>query len=222
MLCARSRGDHHHGNPARRGALAQLHHQFVARHTGHFEVGNDQMAAVLGHQVCGFEPVRRQFHPVAVLLQHPADEFAYADGIVRHHDYTLLLNAVDGFGRNASACNRCRARSEDSCGAGASLYLPVLAWFCCYHAVQVNQQNEAAIGRDRRTRKEFYPAQVLPQVLDNDFVFTDNLLNNEADLPVTGICHHHAEVPADWFERRQAQIGIQPHHLGNHVAHLGQ
>src|SRR6266446_749554 len=161
MLCARARRNHHDGNPARRGALAQLHHQLVTRHARHFEVRNDEMAAVLGHQFRGFEPVRRQFHAVAVLLQHTADEFAHADGVVRHYDYALLRNAVDGFGRNASARNRRRSRSKDSGGAGASLYLPVFTRFRSYHAVQVNQQNEAAIGRDRRAREEFYPAQVL-------------------------------------------------------------
>src|SRR5437899_373440 len=153
MLCARSRRHHHHGDPARRGALAQLHHQLVAGHAGHFEVGDDEVAAVLGHQFRGFDPIRRQFHTVSVLLQHPTHEFAHADGFVRHNDYALLRNAVDGFGRNASAGNRRRTGGEDSCGAGAGLNLAMFAWFCRYHAVQINQQNEAAIGRDRRARK---------------------------------------------------------------------
>src|SRR5437879_1706739 len=156
MFCARARRNDHHGNPPRRWALAQLHHQLVSGHAGHFEVGNDQVATVLRHQFRCFEPVRRKFHTVTVLLQHPADEFAYADGIVRHHDYAFLRNAVDGFGRNTSARNRRRAWSKDSGCARASLYLPVLARVCRYHAVQVNQQNEAAIGRDRRAGEEFY------------------------------------------------------------------
>src|SRR5260370_26398857 len=75
MLCPGARCNDHHGNSPRRGTLAQLHHQFVAGHARHFEVGNDQMAAMLRHQFGGFESVRRQFHAVSVLLQHTADEF---------------------------------------------------------------------------------------------------------------------------------------------------
>src|SRR5229473_7793068 len=114
MLCPRARCNDHHGNSPRRWALAQLHHQFVTGHARHFEVGNDQMAAMLGHQFGGFEPIRGQFHAVSVLFQHSADEFAHTDGIVRHHDYALLFDTVDGFGRYASARNRRRARSKDS------------------------------------------------------------------------------------------------------------
>src|SRR2546430_16220575 len=138
MFCARPRRNHHRGNPARRGTLAQLHHQLVARNAGYFEVGNDEMAAVLGYQVSGFEPIGGKFHAITVLFQHSADEFAHADGVVRHDDYALLRNAVDSLGRNAAARNRRRARSKDSCGAGAGLYLAMFAWFCRYHAVQIN------------------------------------------------------------------------------------
>src|SRR6266481_705926 len=217
-----ARGHHHHGNAPGRGALAQLNHQFVAGHAWHFEVGNDEMAPVLRYEFGGFEPVCGQFYTVAVLLQHPADEFAYADGVVRYHDDALLLDAVDGFGRNASAGNRRRARSKDSGGAGAGLYLPMFAWFCRDHAVQVNQQDEAAIGRDRGAGEEFHLAKVFAQVLDNNFVFADNFFNDESNLPVSRICNHHAEVPIDWFERRQPQIRVQTHDLGNYVAHLSQ
>src|SRR5437016_6309008 len=125
MLCPRARRNDHYGNSPRRGALAQLHHQFVAGHARHFEIGYDQMAAVLRHQFGGLESIRRQFHPVSVLLQHSADEFAHADGIVGHHDHALLLDAVDGLGRNASARNGHRARRKDSRGAGACLYRPM-------------------------------------------------------------------------------------------------
>src|SRR5256714_1336807 len=188
MLCPRARRNDHHGNSPRRRALAQLHHQFVAGHARHFEIGYDQMAAVLRHQFGGLESIRRQFHPVSVLLQHPADKFAHADGIVRHHDHALLLDAVDGLGRNASARNGCRARRKDSRGTGACLYRPVLAWFGRYHAVQVDQKNKAAIRRDGRARKEFHAAQVFAQVLDDDLVLAEDFFHDQADLPVSGIC----------------------------------
>src|ERR1700675_1239612 len=70
MLCPRARCNYHHRNSPRRGALAQLHHQFVTRHPRHFEVGDDQMAAVLRHQSGRFQAIARQFHAVAVLLEH--------------------------------------------------------------------------------------------------------------------------------------------------------
>src|SRR6202165_3551837 len=142
MLCPRARCNYHHRNSPRRGALAQSHHQFVTRHPRHFEVGNDQMAAVLRHQFGRFESIRRQFHAVPVLLEHAANEFAHADGVVRHHDYALLLDAVDGLGRNASARNRRRSRRKNSCGAGAGLNRPALAPFCRHHAVQIDRSEE--------------------------------------------------------------------------------
>src|SRR5229473_2910224 len=222
MFCPRARRNDHHGNAPRGRALAQLHHQFVTRHAWHFEVGDDQMAAVLRHQFGGFESIRRQFHAVPVLLQQPADEFAHADGVVRHYDYALLLDAVDGLGRNASARNRRRARRKDSRGAGAGLYRAALVRLGRHHAVQVDQQNEAAIGGNRGAGEELYPAKVFAQVLDNDFVFAENLFHDEANLAVPSICHHHPEVTIDRFERRQPQIGIQPHDLCDHVAYLGQ
>src|ERR1700674_3451113 len=138
MFRPRARGNDHHGNAPRRRTLAQLHHQFVTSHARHLEVGDDQMAAVLGHQFGGFESVRRQFHAVSVLLQHPADEFAHADRVVRYNDYALLLDAVDGFRRDVSARNRRRTRRKYSCGAGACLYWPALARFGRHHAVQVD------------------------------------------------------------------------------------
>src|SRR5437588_6870066 len=222
MLCSRARRNHHHRDSPRRWALAQLHHQLVAGHARHFEVGNDQMAAVLCHQFGGFESIRRQFHAVSVLLQHPAYELAHADRIVRHHDYALLLDAIDGLGRNVSARNRRRAGCKDSRGAGAGLYRPMLAWFCRYHAGQIDQDDDAAIRRDGTPRKEFHPPQVFAQALDDDFVLAENFFHDEADLPVSGICHDHPEVTIDRFERRQSKIGIQSHHLGDHVAYLGQ
>src|SRR6267143_1362954 len=41
------------------------------------------MAAVLRHQLGRFESIRCQFHAVPVLLEHAANEFAHADGVVR-------------------------------------------------------------------------------------------------------------------------------------------
>src|SRR6266849_1201235 len=178
MLCPRTRGNDHHGNPPCRWALAQLHHQFVSGHTRHFEIGDDQMATMLSHQFGGFKAIRRQFHAVSVLFQHSADEFAHADGVVRHHDYAFLFYAVDSFGRYASARNRRRARRKDSRCTGAGLYGPAIARFCRNHTVQVDQQNKAAVRCDSRAREEFHPAQIFAQILDNDFVFAENFFHD--------------------------------------------
>ena len=51
MLGARARRDNHDRDAARRGALAQLNHELVTGHARHFEVGDDQMAAVLRDQL---------------------------------------------------------------------------------------------------------------------------------------------------------------------------
>src|SRR5713101_4333269 len=101
VLCSRAGRHNHHRDPARRGALPQLHHQFIARHARHLEIGDDKMAAVLRHQFRRLQPIGRQLHAVAILLEHSADEFAHADGVVRNDDDALLLDAVDGLGRNS-------------------------------------------------------------------------------------------------------------------------
>src|SRR5260370_16486553 len=100
------------------------------------------MATVLRHEFGGFESIRSEFHTVSVLLQHSANEFAHADGVVRDHDDALLLHAVDGFGRDASARNRRRAWRKDSRRAGARLYSPMPPRFRPNHAVQLDQQNK--------------------------------------------------------------------------------
>jgi hypothetical protein len=57
MLSTRARGYDHDGNATRRRALAELNHELVSRHTRHFEVGDDKMAAVLRDQFGGFETI---------------------------------------------------------------------------------------------------------------------------------------------------------------------
>src|SRR5260370_10161660 len=92
---AGARSNHHHRNSSHRRALPQLNHQFVTGHARHFEVGDDQMAAVLRHEFSCFQSVGRQFHAISILLQHAAHELAHADGIGRHHNQAFLLYSVD-------------------------------------------------------------------------------------------------------------------------------
>ena len=121
MLCARARSNDHHRNAPRRGALAQLHHQFVACHARHFEVGDHQVAAVLRNQFRGFHAVGGELHAVAILFQHAADKLAHADGIVGDDDHAFLLDAIDRFGGNRAARHGRRTRRKDARRAGAGL-----------------------------------------------------------------------------------------------------
>src|SRR5882672_8422509 len=222
MLRARSGSDDQHWNPARRRVLPQLHHQFVPGHARHFEVGDDQVAAMLRHEFGGFHSVGRQFHAIAVLFEHPADELAHADGVVRHDDYTLLLDTVDRLRRNRSARNRRGPRRKNARRAGACLERTPLARFRCHHAVQVDQKNQAAIRRNGRARKKFHAAKVLAQVLDNNFILAKHLFHYEADLPVSCVCDDHTEIAVDWLKRLQSQVRVQTNDFRHDVADFGQ
>src|SRR6266403_1455406 len=222
VLRARTGGNDHDRNPARRRVLSQLHHQFVPGHARHFEVRDNQVAAVLRYELSGFHSIGRQLYAVPVLFEHPAYEFAHADGVVRHDDYAFLLDTVDRFRRNRSTSNRRRPRRKNTCRAGVRLERPPLARFRSYHAVQVDQKDQTAIGSNGRSRKKFYAAEVLAQVLDHDFVFANHFFHNEADLPVACVCHHHAEIAVDWLKRRQSQIRVQANDFRYDVADLGQ
>src|SRR6266404_3109332 len=130
------------------------------------------MAPMLRHEFGGFHSIGRQLHAIAVLFEHPAYEFAHADGVVCHDDYALLFETVDRLRRNRSARNRRRSRRKNARRAGACLERTPLARFRCYHAVQVNQKNQAAIRCNCSARRELYAAEILAQVLDNDFILS--------------------------------------------------
>src|SRR5712675_1019542 len=79
MLGAGAGGDDHHRDATGGWTLPQLHHQFVAGHARHFEVGDDQVAAVLRDEFGSFQAVGGQLHAIAVLFEHAAYELAHAD-----------------------------------------------------------------------------------------------------------------------------------------------
>src|SRR5713226_5585946 len=222
MLGACARSDDHDRDAARCGALTQLHHEFVARHARHFEVGDNQVAAVLRDEFGRFQAVGGQLHAIAVFLEHAADKFADADGVVSDDDDALVLDAVDGFGGNGAASDRGRAWSEDARGGGRSLQAAAFAGFGGDHAIQIDQENQAAVRRDGCAGEELDAAQVLAEVLDDDFIFADDFLDDQADLAIAGVGHDHAEVAVDGLERRQAEIGVQADDFGDHVANLGE
>src|SRR5438105_15587942 len=222
MLGPGARSHHHHRNAARGRALAQLHHQFVAGHARHLEVRDDQVTAVLRNEFRGFEAVGGELYAVAILFQHASDEFAHADGVVGHDDNALLLDAVDGFRGNGAAGHGRRARRKNTRGAGVGLERPEFGWFRRHHAVQVDQQNQAAVWRNRRAREQFHAAEIFAEILDHNFVFAENFLDHQADLMISGVSHDHAEESVDRLERRQAQIGVYTDDFGDDVADFGQ
>src|SRR5260370_5940253 len=59
VLCAGAGGYDHHRDTSGRGTLPQLHHQFIAGHPRHLQVGNHKMTAVLRNEFHGVEAVGR-------------------------------------------------------------------------------------------------------------------------------------------------------------------
>ena len=135
MLGARARSYDHYRDAARCGALAKLNHELVTGHARHLEVGDDQVAAVLGDEFGSFQAVGGKFHAIAILLQHAPDEFADAYGVVGDDDDALVLDAIDGVGGNRAACDGFRTGSKDACGAGAGLQSAALVGIGGDHAI---------------------------------------------------------------------------------------
>src|SRR6266852_4301330 len=140
-----ARGDDHDGDAARRRALPQLHHQLISGHARHFEVRDNKVAAVLRNEFRGFQAIGGQLYAIAVLFEHAAHKFAHADGIIGDDNDALVLHAIDGFGGNRAASDCRGARSENARGRCGSLQGAALARFRGYHAIQVDQENQAAI-----------------------------------------------------------------------------
>src|SRR6267142_3581968 len=199
MLGAGARGDDHHRDAAGGGALPQLNHQFVAGHTRHFQVGDNQVAAVLRDEFGGFQAVGGELHAIAVLFEHAAYELAHADGIVGHDHDALVLDAVNGLSGNRASSDGCRAWSEDARGGGGGLQGTALVWFAGDHTIQVDQENQAAVGSNRGAGKKFYAAQIFAEILDYDFIFAEDFLDDQADLTIANIGDDHAEVAVDGF-----------------------
>src|SRR5579883_1372933 len=222
MLRAGARSDHHHGNSFGCRALTELSHQFIPGHAGHFQVGDHQMAAVLADEFGGFQTIGGELHAVAVLFQHAADEFADADGVVSDNNDALLVDAIDGFGGDRAASDGGGAGSKDARRAGAGLDGSAFVWFRGDHAVEIDQENQAAIGSDGGAWEELHPAEIFAEVFDDDFVFAEDFFHDHADLAIAGIGDNHAEVAVDGLEGRQAEIRVKADDLGDDVAHLGE
>src|SRR6202789_2596994 len=222
MFGAGARGDDHHWNFSRDGILAQMCHKLVAVHARHFEVGDHQVAADLGDEFGSFEAVGGEFYAIAGFFQHAPDEFADADGIVGDYYDAIVLNRVHGASWNAAGGDCFRARSENAgCGRRCG-QRGAFGGVRCGEAIQIDQENQAAVGRDGRAGEQFHAAEIIAEVLDDNFVFAENFFNDHADLFSGDFHDDHVEIAVERFERRQGELDVEAHYFGDYVAHASE
>src|SRR5947207_1040879 len=170
----------------------------------------------------GFEAVASQLHAVAVLFEHATDKLANADGIVGDDDDAFVLHAVDGFARNRASGYGCGTWREDSGGAGVRLERAAFIWFRRNDAIQIDQQNQAAVGSNSCAGEKFYAAQIFTEAFDNDFVLAEDFFDDQADLAIVHISDDHAEIAVDGLKRRQTEMGVETNDFGDDVADFGE
>src|SRR5579859_1437578 len=142
------------------------------------------MATVLRDKFGSVETICRQDDAISTFLQHATHKFADADRVIGDDDNTFVLDAVDRFGRNAALGNCRGARRKNARRARGGLQRPPLAWLGCNHAIQIDQQYQAAVRSNRSAGEYLYAAKIFAEALDHDFIFAENFLNNQTDLPV--------------------------------------
>ena len=86
-------------------------------------------------------------------------------------------------------------------------------------AVQVDQQNQAAVGSDGGAGEKFYAAQIIAEILDDDFVLAENFFDDDADVASRDFHNDHVEIAVQRLERRQGKLQIEAHDFGDHAAH---
>ena len=110
-----------------------------------------------------------------------------------------------------------RAAGEDAGSAWRS------AVSAAVEAIQIDQQNQAAVGRDGGAGEKLDAAQIIAEILDDDFVLAENFFDDhDADLPSGDFHDDHVEIAVERLERRQGELQIEAHDLGDHVAHAGE
>src|SRR5262249_28303820 len=107
-------------------------------------------------------------------------------------------------------------------GSGGGHQRTVLNCLSGYQAVHVNQQNQAAIGSDRGSRKHLDVAQVFAQVFDDDFILAHHIFHHQPNLPAGSSDTHHAVVTVDGLDGIQTHCPIQTHYFGDLVADFGE
>ncbi len=124
----------------------------------------------------------------------------------------IVPRGDDGFG----------AWRENAGGAGAGLQGATLVGLGGDHAVEIDEQDQAAVGRDGCSGEKLHATQIFAEIFDDDFVFANYFLDDQADLAITGVGDDHAEVAVDRFERRKAEIGVEANDFGDDVADFSQ
>ena len=71
-------------------------------------------------------------------------------------------------------------------------------------AIQIDQQNQAAVGCDRGSWEELHAAQVFAEIFDDDFIFAEDVLDDDSFGPSCNLYDHHAVVAVDRLDWRQA------------------
>jgi len=170
----------------------------------------------------GFEAVGGEFYAIAVLFEHAADKFADADGVVGDNDDAFVLDAVDGFRGNGAAGDGGGAGCKNAGGAGGGLQGASLGGLGGDHAVEIDEQDQTAVGSDGGAGEKFYAAEIFAEIFDDDFIFAEDFFDDEADLAIAGVGDDHPEIAVDGFERGKAEISVETHDFGDDIANFGE
>src|SRR5262249_745743 len=88
--------------------------------------------------------------------------------------------------------------------------------------VDVDQQNQISVGRNRRARKQLYVPQVRPEILDNYLVLPYHVLYDDPNLAARNIGDHQTVIAVDWISRFESQLTVNAHNFRDCVTHLGE
>src|SRR5580704_6005110 len=222
MFGAGAGGDDQDRNLSGDGILAQMGHKLIAVHTRHFEVGDDQVAADLGDEFGCFEAVGCEFHAIASFFQHAADEFADADGIVGDDYDAIVLDGIHGACWDAASGDCFGTRSKNAGSGRRGGERVAFGGVRGSETIQINQQDEAASGRDGGAGEEFLAAEITAEILKAGSVFAENFFNDYAHLFSGDFDYDHVEIAVQRFERWQGELDVETDDFGDDVADAGE
>src|ERR1700734_3670597 len=78
---------------------------------------------------------------------------------------------------------------------------------------------EAAIGRDRGAGEKLYAAEIIAEILDDNFIFAENFFNDDAHLFSGDFHDDHVEIAVQRFEWRQRKLDVEADDLSNYIAY---
>ena len=195
--------------------LSQMHHQFVAVGARHLQIGDDQITTMLQGNLEGLEPISGQAHPISSFLQHPAHKFTDADGVVCKDHNFFLTNVLNGCRWNVSGSNCCGSRRKNSRCSRVRHQRTGFDRLASNEAAHVNEQDQAAIGSDRSSGKELDVAEIFAQVLNDDFVFANDLVNEHADRASGNADEHQMTEAVYRFTLRKSKLRIEADYFGH-------